>query len=157
MPNETVTHATYAIERSYPAPPERVFAAFSDPAKKRRWFADSESGEAESYELDFKVGGNEVTRRTIRGGPYQGTLLTNHSQFHDIVPGRRIVFAYTMSMGDTRISASLATVELSPTEKGTTLVFTDQAAFFEGADGAPMREQGWRKLFAGLEKELAAR
>jgi uncharacterized protein YndB with AHSA1/START domain len=155
MSNPSVTHATYTIERSYPIAPERVFAAFTDPAKKRRWFADSETGQAESYELNFKVGGNEVTRRIIQGGPYKGTPLTNHSSFQDIIPSRRIVFAYTMSMGDTRISASLATVELLPTEKGTTLLFTDQAAFFEGADGAPMREQGWRKLFEGLEKELA--
>lgn len=154
MANPTVTHATYTIERAYAAAPERVFAAFSDPGKKRRWFADSESGPADAYALDFQVGGSETTRRVIQGGPYRGTPLTNHSNYQDIVPNRRIVFAYTMSMGDHRISASLATVELLATAKGTTLVFTDQAAFFEGADGPEMREQGWQKLFEGLAKEL---
>lgn len=155
MPNPSVTHATYTIERQYPVPPERVFAAFSDPTKKRRWFADSESGQAEAYELDFRVGGNEVTRRLVSGGPYKGTALTNHSNFQDIVPNRRIIFAYTMIMGENRISASLATVEFLPTEKGTTMLFTDQAAFFEGADGAQMREQGWRSLLENLARELS--
>ena len=35
----SVLHSTYTIERTYAATPERVFAALSDPAKKRRWFA----------------------------------------------------------------------------------------------------------------------
>ena len=35
----TVTHATFTLERVYPAPPQRVFAAWSDPAAKARWFA----------------------------------------------------------------------------------------------------------------------
>ena len=34
-----VTHATFSLERSYPAPPARVFAAWADPAAKARWFA----------------------------------------------------------------------------------------------------------------------
>jgi uncharacterized protein YndB with AHSA1/START domain len=38
MEKLSVTHSTFVIERSYATTPERVFAAFSDPAKKRRWF-----------------------------------------------------------------------------------------------------------------------
>jgi uncharacterized protein YndB with AHSA1/START domain len=70
------------------------------------------------------------------------------------VPNRRIVIAYTMTIGDQRVSASLATFEFLPAEKGANLVFTEQAAFFEGADGPQMREEGWRKLLDQLAKEL---
>jgi uncharacterized protein YndB with AHSA1/START domain len=156
MEKQSVTHGTFVIERSYPATPERVFAAFADPAKKRRWYADGEGSEVEEFEMDFRVGGNERTRRRLgEGTPFKGVALTNHSNYQDIVPNRRVVFAYTMTLGDSRISASLATVELLATEKGTDLIFTDQGAYFEGADGPQMRQDGWRKLLERLAKELA--
>jgi uncharacterized protein YndB with AHSA1/START domain len=155
MENRTVTHGTFVIERSYPATPERVFAAFSDPTKKRRWYAESEGTELQEHKMDFRVGGNESTRRILGDDtPFRGVALTSQSNFQDIVPNRRIVFAYTMGLGDRRISANLATVEFLVTEKGTELVFTDQGAYFEGADGLQMRETGWRSLLERLAKEL---
>ena len=56
------------------------------------------------------------------------------------MPDHRIVFAYTMTIGNKRISASLGTVELVPEGRGTRLTYTEQAAFFDGADGPQMRE-----------------
>jgi uncharacterized protein YndB with AHSA1/START domain len=78
------------------------------------------------------------------------TQLGNDTVYLDIEPNRRIVFAYVMLVGDRRMSASLATVELSASEGGgTRLAFTEQAVFFDPADGAKLREAGWRGL---LEK-----
>ena len=71
------------------------------------------------------------------------------------MPNRRIVIAYTMTLGDHSISSSHATTELLAEPKGTDLIFTEQAAFFEGADGAQIREEGWRKLLDNLAKALA--
>jgi uncharacterized protein YndB with AHSA1/START domain len=150
MNERSVTHSTFVIERSYPTTPQRVFAAFSDPAKKRRWFAGDEDFKAEEFEMDFRVGGRE--RSTFRS---KGLTCTNDTVYRDIVPDRRVVIAYTMTLGDRCISSSQATVELLPTEPGTDLVFTEQAAFFEGADGPQLREEGWRKLLEHLAKELA--
>jgi uncharacterized protein YndB with AHSA1/START domain len=151
MEKLSVTHSTFVIERSYPTTPERVFAAFADPAKKRRWFAESEGFAVREFEMDFRVGGSEHSRFNMQ----DGTPLANDTSYQDIEPNRRIVFAYTMSVGGRRISASLSTIELLPTEKGTDFVYTEQAAFFEGSDGEKIRKTGWSELFERLAKELA--
>jgi uncharacterized protein YndB with AHSA1/START domain len=155
MEEPSVIHGTFVIERSYPKPLERVFSAFADAAKKRRWFAESESHDVEEFEMDFRVGGTERARyRFKEGTPFPGVALTNEGSYQDIMPNRRVVTASTMTLGDRRISASLVTVELLPTGEGTDLICTHQGAFFEGADGPQMREAGWRLLFERLAKEL---
>ena len=47
-----VTHASFTLERSYPVPPGRVFAAWADPALKSRWFAGGDA--CPNHELDFR-------------------------------------------------------------------------------------------------------
>jgi uncharacterized protein YndB with AHSA1/START domain len=141
----SVTHATFAVERSYPATPARVFAAWADPTAKARWFGGSDW----EHELDFRVGGRETST-----GAMDGTVFTFSAQYQDIVPDERIVYAYDMHMGDDRISVSLATVELKPEGEGTKLVFTEQGAFLDGLDDPAQRESGTGSLLDALAKEL---
>ena len=155
MQEQSVIHNTFVIERTYPKPPGRVFSAFADAIKKRRWFAEGKNHDVEEFEMDFRVGGLERARyRFKEGNPLQGIALTSEGAYQDIVTNRRIVTASTMALGDKRISSSLVTIELLPTEKGTDLICTHQGAFFEGSDGPQMREDGWRKLLDRLSKEL---
>jgi uncharacterized protein YndB with AHSA1/START domain len=151
----TVTHATFTIQRSYPTAPERVFGAFADPEKKRRWYGGAEGRTAEIFEMDFRVGGNDRTQTRLgQNTPFPGVAMTNHTTYQDIQANRRIVFAYTMTIGDYRMSASLATVEFLATDKGTDLVFTEQGAFFENSDGPERREVGWNHLLDGMAAEV---
>jgi uncharacterized protein YndB with AHSA1/START domain len=153
---EPVIHSTFVIERSYPKPPETVFAAFSDPNKYRRWFASGDSHDLVEFQLDFRQGGSEhILYRLNETTPFPGVALSNDGVYQNIIPNKLIVTASNMNLGDKRISASLVTIELLPTATGTDLVCTHQGAFFEGADGPKMREVGWRSLFEKLAKELS--
>jgi len=153
MEQQSVIHNTFVIERNYPVPPERVFGAFADPAKKRRWFVDGGGNQVEHYEMDFRVGGKEHARFG-HSGPVKGMVFANEATYQDIVPNRRIVLGSKMAVGDKCISASLVTVEFLPSETGTDLILTHQGAFFEGADGPEMRLAGWRKLLDRLRENV---
>jgi uncharacterized protein YndB with AHSA1/START domain len=152
-----VHHSTFVIERTYPASPPQVFRAFADPGRKRRWFAEGDGFEVDSFEMDFRVGGFERSRFRFReGSPVPaGTPCANDTVFLDIITNERIVLAYTMNVGGSRISSSQSTFELAPVGTGTKLIFTEQAAFFANADGPQIREQGWRALLDHLAGELA--
>lgn len=146
----SVVHSTFSIERAYPVPPSRVFGAFSNQATKRRWFAEGEGWEVNEFSLDFRVGGCETSRFRFKGG----ALMGNDTVYLDIIPDQRIIFAYTMTVGDKRTSVSLATVEIVPSGSGAHLTYTEQGAFFDTKDRPEGREAGCREMLEKLSDEL---
>lgn len=150
MSARSVTHATFVVERTYPASPARVFAAFADPAAKSRWFAGPGDWGPPDWAMDFRVGGREINR----GGPQGGPVHSFDSVYQDIVPNERIIYTYDMHLDERRISVSVATVELRPDGSGTHLIFTEQGAYLDGFDKPEYREQGTAELLDALGVEL---
>ena len=143
MTERFVKHATFVVERTYAAAPARVYQAWADPAAKAEWFSKPDI-------FEFRVGGRE----TSSGGPPDGPIFTFDACYQEIVPEQRIVYTYTLDAGDTRISVSITTIELISVEEGTKLVFTEQAAFFDGYDTPEVREQGTNEMLDLLGKVL---
>jgi uncharacterized protein YndB with AHSA1/START domain len=152
MTTRSVDHATFSIERLYETPPARVFAHFASIELKDRWFAGPADWTRTEHEMDFRVGGRELSRV----GPPGGEVHTFEGRYEDIIPDERIVFTYQMYLDETRISVSLTTVELVGDGGGTCLVFTEQATFLDGYDDAGQREAGTRHLLESLGSALRA-
>jgi uncharacterized protein YndB with AHSA1/START domain len=150
LPERSVTHATIVVERTYDASPARVFAAWADPAVKVRWFAGPDDWESGDYELDFQVGGRERNSGRPPGGP----VHSYDAIYREIVPDQRIIFTYDLYLDETRISVSLATVELKPEAASTRLIYTEQGAYLDGHDVPDLREQGMGTLLDALGAEL---
>jgi len=157
MEQPKVIHSTFVVERSFPKPPETVFAAFADPAKARRWYGEGEHNELLEFGSDFQVGGTQTLRyRLGPGTPVSGKVINNQARYQEIQPNRRIVTATTMDLEDKRILAAQVTVELVPNGSGTDLILTNQGAFFESGLTPEMIEAGWQGLMDKLAKELGA-
>src|SRR5262249_27086772 len=95
MQERSVIHSTFVIERTFSAKPERVFAAFSNPAKKREWYVDRKTMDFEGFEMDFRAGGLEhAVFRFKEGSPFPGKPLVYDTTYQEIVANQRIVTAY---------------------------------------------------------------
>jgi uncharacterized protein YndB with AHSA1/START domain len=147
----SVQHGTFVIQREFAQAPARVFAAWAEPKAKAKWF----SGPAGKWKeldrrMDFRVGGSE----RLRGRFDEGRETEFLAHYHDIVPNQRIVYSYSMQVGERRISVSLATIEFHRSGDGTRLVLTEQGAFLDGQHEPATRETGTRALIDALAKSL---
>jgi len=144
----SVAHSTFSLERAYAAPPDRVFAAWSDPVVKARWFG----GPGVEHQLDFRVGGRELIRAQTRTGAH----VEVESLYRDIVPDRRIVYASLLSADDVLATISITTVEIEPDGDGTRLTLTEQGTFLDGHELPDWRERGTSDWLDALGAELGS-
>ena len=151
----SAVHGTFTIARELPHAPGRVYAAWSDVNAKAAWFsAPTDEWTAVRREMDFRVEGGE----RLTGRWKSGRVTDFNARYLDIVPQRRIVYAYSMHVDDRKISVSLATIVLEPAQvggrAGTRMTVTEQGAFLDGYDDAGSRERGTGALMDRLASSL---
>jgi uncharacterized protein YndB with AHSA1/START domain len=151
MTERSIVHATFVVERSYPAAPARVFAAWADPAIKAQWFGAPDESQVTPAIFDFRIGGREFSS----GVAPDGRAYSYDAHFYEIVPNERILYAYEMQLDGARISVSLATILFLAEGAGTRLVVTEQGAFLDGLDTPEQRRSGTGGLLDQLGALLA--
>jgi uncharacterized protein YndB with AHSA1/START domain len=158
MTERSVIHDTFSIERTYPAAPSRVFAAFASREAKDAWADDPGLAPVDSSAADtgfeFRPGGRERF-----GFKYQNRTYRYDALYYDIVADQRIVYSYEMYADGARISVSVATIEFAKGGDGTALTWTEQGAYLDGIDGpqAPaLRKEGTTEMLDGLTRYLTA-
>jgi uncharacterized protein YndB with AHSA1/START domain len=150
MTERNVVHATFRLERTYPAPPPRVFAAWASAEAKAQWFDGPEGTEIYERSLDCRTGGSE----RLWGRHPSGKVSDFQARYFEVIPDARIIYGYDMWVDGVKLSVSLATIEFHAEGGGTRLVMTEQGAFLDGYDDAGSREEGTAWLLEKLGRAL---
>src|SRR5262245_39677435 len=147
----SIKHSSFVIERRFDHDLLQVYRAWVDPAAKARWFnGPPDKWTEEVREMDVRVGG----RDRLIGKFVDGSESRFEALYFDVVPERRLVYAYDMYWQGKKISVSLASVEFVLAGKGTKLVVNEQHAFLDGYEDAGSRERGTRVLIDNLAVAL---
>jgi len=140
---------TYSIEvrRTVPAPRERVYRAWTDPAALTRWFAPSNAFTTVVHLLEPKPGG----RYRIEMRPPAGPSHTATGVFQEVEPPDRLAFTWRWeeqpAMPDT-----LVTVTLEPLGESTEVILSH--SLFESERESDEHRQGWTSCLERLPQVL---
>jgi uncharacterized protein YndB with AHSA1/START domain len=148
-------HGQFTVERTFKSPPAKVFQAFADVQAKKKWFG-GEPGVWEELirDFDFREGGHE----RVEGRWHNGFVSDFRCRYHEIIPNRRIVYAYEMVLNGVRASVSLATIEIAPQGSGSKLSLTEQGvylvSFDPNGDDHGSRLRGTQELMDRMVKSV---
>jgi len=149
-----LAHTSFVVERALPGRPARAFRYFAELELKRRWTQCHPDWREIEVQLDFRIGGAELSR--LRAP--DGAVHAFRAHYLDIVVPARIVYAFTMRVDDALVSSSLATIELTAAGRGTAMHYTEHAAFVDAAAIPGRRDgtgHGFDRLAATIERSLA--
>jgi len=136
------------LRRRLNAPPEKVYAAWTDPQKIARWFGPaSVKAGSEEASIDARVGGRYCGSFTMESGEYHEV----GGVYREMVPNARLVFSWAWHSTPER--QSVVTVSLKPDGDGTLLTLTHEQFFDSAArDG---NQRGWNGALEKLARYLA--
>lgn len=162
--SRSVVHSTFRIERVYPVSQAQLYRALTEPVAKAKWFGGGAAFTLIARHMDVRPGGREHLQGRWAAGSHRpasgqeakadGTVTTFDAVYLDVVPERRLVYAYEMRIDERKISVSLATIELERAGAGTRLIVTEQGAFLDGFEDAGSRERGTGELLEALGRSL---
>lgn len=136
------------IERTFAAPAEDVFDAWTSPEVMRRWFHVAPDWGTPEAEVDLRVGG---TVRVVMRKP-DGTEVEARGEYTLIERPRRL--AMTWAFGDDAWQEQTIELSFSESEGATKVLMVNSGISTEERRGA--QDEGWRGCLNELERALAA-
>ena len=147
MVTATTAKPSLTIKRRFNAPPEKVFAAWTDPEKVKRWMGPG-AVEVMRAECDLRVGGRY---RWLMKSP-DGEEYDVSGVYREVVANKKLVFTWAWKSTPER--ESLVTLTFKDDDGGTVMTLVHEQFFDEAARDS--HQGGWTGAMEKLEKYLTA-
>jgi uncharacterized protein YndB with AHSA1/START domain len=136
------------IERTFNAPPDKVFAAWTSAEVLQRWWHADHSWETPIAEVDTRVGG---AVRLVMRDPADGSEYAGRGEYTVFDPPRRLAFTWTWESEGSE--HQLVEVEFIDHGDRTTVVLTNTGIPEDETDSYL---DGWQNSFDNLDIALTA-
>jgi uncharacterized protein YndB with AHSA1/START domain len=132
---------TLRMERTFRAPAQAVFDAWTSEEVMRRWWKVESGWDTPVAEVDLRIGGAvRVVMRTQDGTEYGGG-----GHYTEIDPPRRLAFTWIWDDTDKR---QLIEIDFEEHDGGTTVKFVHRDLWDE--ESVRSHEEGWNGVFDNL-------
>ncbi len=138
---------TLRMERTFQAPAEAVFEAWTSEEVLRRWFHAEHDWETTEAEVDLRVGGDV---RVVMRNPHEDVEHGGGGSYTEVDPPTRL--AFTWIWDDFPDRETLIELDFSEREGITTVSFSHSGLWDEEA--VRSHTGGWTRCFDNLERAL---
>ena len=146
MATAAAVKPSLSIKRRFKASPQKVFSAWTDPEKVKRWMGPGEVKTIRA-ENDVRVGGRyRIVMQTPSGEEHDVSGV-----YREVIANEKLVFTWAWKSTPER--ESLVTLTFKPDGSGTLMTLTHEQFFDEEA--RDRHNAGWIGSFDKLEKYLA--
>lgn len=138
------------IVRTFQAPAEAVFEAWTSEEVLRRWFHARHDWETSHAEVDLRVGG---TLRVAMLDPEKGIEHGGSGRYTEIDPPNRLAFTWIWNRDELH-RETLIEIDFEEADGATTVRFTHSN--LRDIDVVEDHRGGWEGCFDNLDRALAA-
>jgi uncharacterized protein YndB with AHSA1/START domain len=144
----TTAGLTLRIERTFQAPAEAVFDAWTSEEVIRRWWQAEHGWETTEAEVDLRVGGDV---RVVMRDPDTGDEYGGGGKYTEIEPPHHLAFTW---IWDRDARRTLIQIDFTEADGVTTVTFVHSNLWDEEA--VRSHERGWSQILANLARTLEA-
>jgi uncharacterized protein YndB with AHSA1/START domain len=141
---------TLRMQRTFNAPAQAVFDAWTSEEVMRRWWHAKRDWETTVATVDLRIGGDV---RVVMRNPETGEEFGGGGKYTEIDPPRRLAFTWFWD-SDPNSVRQLIELDFEETDGVTLVRFTHRDLWNEQA--VRDHEDGWGTCFDNLERVLAA-
>ncbi len=144
--------AILRVERTFDAPAEAVFDAWTNPEVLRRWFAANEAMRTPVAEVDLRVGG---AYRLSMEDADAGTVHTVHGQYSEVSRPDRLVYSWCWEQGGDE-NPHVSTVDVRFLGEGERTTVVLEHSGLQTPESVVQHRHGWEGCVANLQARVFA-